>query len=711
MKRICLFAGYNYSNIVSNYVLDYLNELSKYADIYYLADGSLPDKELDKVRKLTKGAWVENHHGYDFFSWKLLVNKYVGWKNIKNYDELIFVNDSCFCVNSFAPVFNKMDTKRYIDIWGLSAADNMNISEVSSFKEYVKKGKNHFFIGSYFWGVRKKFFNNKSFRKFINDIEISKDRNDVYTKYELGIMRLAIKLKAKMDVFDEMVWRYSTSYMRDAFNLLKNGYPLLKVRIFIDNIGGATLMNELALKTRPFVHYDYIQYIEQVRAERNVNIETLKKQDRLSIKKIRLSINKLKKYIFPPLILDLFRSRKIKKFFTENLKKIYLYITPPFMVDIIIFISHIGRRKSCDNHSFSHLPRPKYGGYYPCHIKDYDKIQKGRIKRIEGTQSLVIFFNVMREAISGGMLSIDRFVNHSIPISKSNNFVVVQSNLPLTNACITNPFFDYSSEPIDFNYIVKYTKPKKLIINIPECFIPSFLEEISEEQYLWLWSIPKLCINILNQSDELMPDQGSIEELRTLCNNNLTMTAAHQRYCTEEKSKQYNCPIFLLTPFLPEFIRTPFEQKEKIIVLSPDENEYKQKVIDKLRAELPDYKIVFVEKMKLEDYKKLISKAMYTITFGEGYDGYFIEPYLSDSISFSIRNTKFYPKNFADVPTVYDTWDELIQNITIDIRKYEQDKVLYERISKLVEKEIQKYTNNNQSNLDLNNYYKRFLRL
>ena len=66
MKRICLFAGYNYSKIVSEYVLDYLKELSKYADIYYLADGTLPDKELDKIQTITKGAWVENHHGYDF---------------------------------------------------------------------------------------------------------------------------------------------------------------------------------------------------------------------------------------------------------------------------------------------------------------------------------------------------------------------------------------------------------------------------------------------------------------------------------------------------------------------------------------------------------------------------------------------------------------------------------------------------------------------
>ena len=58
MKKICLFAGYNYSNIVSEYVLDYLKELSKYADILSIIAiavlfGSL--YPLTKVRKKIKG--------------------------------------------------------------------------------------------------------------------------------------------------------------------------------------------------------------------------------------------------------------------------------------------------------------------------------------------------------------------------------------------------------------------------------------------------------------------------------------------------------------------------------------------------------------------------------------------------------------------------------------------------------------------------------
>lgn len=205
-----------------------------------------------------------------------------------------------------------------------------------------------------------------------------------------------------------------------------------------------------------------------------------------------------------------------------------------------------------------------------------------------------------------------------------------------------------------------------------------------------------------------MPEQYYIEELRTLCNNRLTITVAHDSYLTSKKVEQYNCPLYLLTPFLPSFYRIPFQEKEKIIVFSPDDNEYKIEVMKKIRNELPDYKIKIVKNMTLEEYKHLISKAMFTVTFGEGYDGYFIEPYLSDSISFAVHNTTFFPRTFKKVPTVYETWTDLLEKITYDIRSYENNNFLYEAISNDVENEIQRFTNNRQSNLDLYEFYQRF---
>ena len=45
MKRICLFAGYDSKNIIHDYVIYYLKELSTVADVYYMADNEISDDE------------------------------------------------------------------------------------------------------------------------------------------------------------------------------------------------------------------------------------------------------------------------------------------------------------------------------------------------------------------------------------------------------------------------------------------------------------------------------------------------------------------------------------------------------------------------------------------------------------------------------------------------------------------------------------------
>src|SRR5690606_29714550 len=79
VRRICLFAGYDPDGIVDDYVVAYLRELSRHADVYYLADGVMQDGELDKLRPHTLGRWACRHGAYDFGSWSVLAREHVGW--------------------------------------------------------------------------------------------------------------------------------------------------------------------------------------------------------------------------------------------------------------------------------------------------------------------------------------------------------------------------------------------------------------------------------------------------------------------------------------------------------------------------------------------------------------------------------------------------------------------------------------------------------
>ena len=53
---------------------------------------------------------------------------------------------------------------------------------------------------------------------------------------------------------------------------------------------------------------------------------------------------------------------------------------------------------------------------------------------------------------------------------------------------------------------------EKLILNIPECFIPYLINEILAKEYIWLFSIKDLRINILNQNDELITTKQLVEK-------------------------------------------------------------------------------------------------------------------------------------------------------------------------------------------------------
>lgn len=425
-------------------------------------------------------------------------------------------------------------------------------------------------------------------------------------------------------------------------------------------------------------------------------------------------ISRIVKYILPVFLTNvsyIFETDSVKnKSSISYVKRLIKYLTPEILHDLVKFpkvLSNIIKNK--EKLRFTIKKRPENFGYYPCHIKSYEQIQKGRIdSQLKNyNDNVIIFFNIMKEIVTGGMLSIDRFTNKAAETMK--DLTVIQSGLPLNYAVIDNPFFEYSIQPISFRYLINEIRPKKLLLNIPEVFLSNFIDDLNDDDISWLQSIFDFRINILNQSDELMPSKYYIEKARALCADNLTITAAHQRYCTKEKEKIYQCPIYLLTPFLPDFYFTTYEYKEKIIIFSPDVNPFKESIKNQLKQKLPDFEFITISKMKLDEYKKLISKAMFTITFGEGYDGYFIEPALSGSITFAVYNDLYFPKNLGKLDTLYSSWIELQENIIEDIMEYSSSSEKYNMISSSIRNEVKKFTNNDLSYRDLNELYKRFM--
>jgi hypothetical protein len=156
----------------------------------------------------------------------------------------------------------------------------------------------------------------------------------------------------------------------------------------------------------------------------------------------------------------------------------------------------------------------------------------------------------------------------------------------------------------------------------------------------------------------------------------LTCTTAHEKYSTPEMSQKLGCPLHKLSTFVsPEkYNRKTYNEKENLIIVSPDLHPKKKEVLRLIAKQFPRLKIQIIWNLTYEQYKDLISRAKWALTFGEGLDCYFVETIFSGGIGFSAYNSKFFTEDFKSLRTVYDNYDLLIKDICSDIRDLDDEK-------------------------------------
>ncbi len=111
-----------------------------------------------------------------------------------------------------------------------------------------------------------------------------------------------------------------------------------------------------------------------------------------------------------------------------------------------------------------------------------------------------------------------------------------------------------------------------------------------------------------------------------------------------------------------------FSQKENLIIVSPDKHPLREKIISKLSL-ISGLKVQVIQNLTYEQYKQTISRAKWAITFGEGLDGYIIEPIFSGAIGFAVYNEQFFTPDFKELYTVYPTYEVMVSKILDDISK------------------------------------------
>lgn len=247
-RRVCLFAAYDQDGLVDDYVLTYLRELARHADVYYLADGVLEPGELDKLADITAGAWSVPHGGYDFGSFSMLARDLVGWDVIDTYDELLLANDSCFLLRPLDEVFATMDA-RACDWWSLQATsmehdenyfrDDSPIPLAEAKVRLV--GPRHFsdvrylHLSSYFLAFRRPVVADPGFRWRLDTVVPQEAKGLVVHKYEIGISRHLTDAGFDFDTWLPDLQPFHPLYSRHVFDLIGRGFPLAKRNFLGEN--------------------------------------------------------------------------------------------------------------------------------------------------------------------------------------------------------------------------------------------------------------------------------------------------------------------------------------------------------------------------------------------------------------------------------------------------------------------------------------------
>lgn len=245
----------------------------------------------------------------------------------------------------------------------------------------------------------------------------------------------------------------------------------------------------------------------------------------------------------------------------------------------------------------------------------------------------------------------------------------------------------FKNEEVVFRFsqiINNLNNVQELVLHIPEFYAARFIFDLSKSQIKIFQKIKDLKINILNQNINFMPEYDLLKTLYQLTPN-LSHSVGFEKFATQDIANQYRLPLYSMFSFLDleNCVVKEFDKKEKIILFSSDPHPMKNTILKILQENLIDFRLKEIKNLTYEEFLEAIASAMFCISFGEGFDGFFIQPYYANSIGIAVYNNIFFPKEeIKEFPFIYENYEELAQNIVNDILVNYKNKDLYEETSK-----------------------------
>lgn len=325
----------------------------------------------------------------------------------------------------------------------------------------------------------------------------------------------------------------------------------------------------------------------------------------------------------------------------------------------------------------------------------YDSVQDITFpQRLIKAKKILVILVPEHAAMSGGIYSLFSIADMAYRLRAYHDYEVVVMTRPnkhkLTYCREYN--FRNAEDVYRFEQITLCKSVKELYINIPEYATEDFYEFLPTNVRSYIKSLDRVYINILNQNIKLMPEADNFSDLKLLTHE-LSQSVAHHAYFNLDMAKKYNLPTLLLPAYtdLSLYPKSSFKDKKDLIIYSLDDAEYKSQCLNKIKESLPNYELIEIRDMTFDEYMDLATRCRFSISFGEGFDGYVAQPIYQGGIGFSVYNDEFFPsKDYIKFDNFFESGYELVEKIVEKITILAENEEKYLSLNKQLKAEYDK---------------------
>jgi hypothetical protein len=292
---------------------------------------------------------------------------------------------------------------------------------------------------------------------------------------------------------------------------------------------------------------------------------------------------------------------------------------------------------------------------------------------------LIVFLTPGFDGPSAGSMSIGWIYRETLALRDLHGSKVAICTLPGEPPLLKYTWYKNRNYLLDFEALLNRCNVlDHLQIHIPEYAVNQVADWLGSHQSK-LKNVKDIHLNVLVQHIDL----GREQDLRRLARfGKVTCTTAHEAYSNAETRAELGVSLHRLSCCNgPEnYTISDYRVKQPLLMVGHDPHPLKEKVLDLIRQSLPELKIQVIQNLTFEQYLDVARRAKWSLTFGEGLDSYFSDPVWSGGVSFAVYNDRFFTPAFAELETVYPSWEVLLEKITADIRRLDEP-VAYKRCS------------------------------